>query len=102
MSAKNETAAAVGVGAVACAACCAGPILGALSALGIGTVAGTVVFGAGAVVVAVIVAVVLGARRRARRRTGCQAASHSCVTGSSCCEPRSEVPVAIGASRRHQ
>ncbi len=94
MSAKNETAAAVGVGAVACAACCAAPILGALSALGIGTVAGTAVFGAGALVVAAIVAVVLVGRRRAKR--------HSCAADSSCCEPPAEVPVAITASRSHQ
>ena len=57
----------VGLGAVACAACCAGPIVGFLAAAGVTAVLGTVVFGvAGLAVVAVVVAV-LGCRRRARR-----------------------------------
>ncbi len=36
MSASKENAAIVGVGAVACAVCCAGPILGILAAIGPG------------------------------------------------------------------
>ena len=34
----------VGVGAVACAACCVGPILGSLTAIGLGTAAGVALF----------------------------------------------------------
>ena len=99
MRAKSDKATVVGVGAVACAVCCAGPILGALSALGIGTVAGTVVFGAGALVVAAFVAVLLVARRRINRRLGREQERHTCAADASCCETPSEVPVAITARR---
>ncbi len=40
MSAGKENAAIIGVGVVACAACCAGPIIGFLAAIGLGTAAG--------------------------------------------------------------
>lgn len=99
MSANKETAAAVGIGAVACAACCAGPILAALSAIGIGSVAGTVLFGAGAIVVGAILAIALVARRRIRRRAEPRQADHACAPDSTCCAPSSEVPVAITAGR---
>ena len=46
MSTKKESATLVGVGLAACAVCCAGPILGALAALGLGTAAGLALFGA--------------------------------------------------------
>jgi len=56
----------LGLGAAACAACCAGPIAGLLTAAGVTAVLGTVVFGvAGLAMVAVVVAV-LWRRRRAR------------------------------------
>ncbi|HEV7760693.1 MAG TPA: hypothetical protein VGO78_16930 [Acidimicrobiales bacterium] len=56
----------LGLGAVACAACCAGPIVGFLAAAGVTAVLGAVVFGiAGLTVVAVVVAV-LWRRRRTR------------------------------------
>jgi Flp pilus assembly protein TadB len=56
----------LGLGAVACAACCAGPIVGFLAAAGVTAVLGAVVFGiAGLAVVAVVVAV-LWRRRRTR------------------------------------
>ena len=40
VSAKKENATIVGVGVAACAVCCAGPILGVLAAIGLGTAAG--------------------------------------------------------------
>lgn len=65
MSAKRENAAIVGVGAAACAACCAGPILGVLAAIGLGTAAGFALFGAAALLIgALAVGVVRGRRRR--------------------------------------
>lgn len=45
MSIKQENATIVGVGAAACVACCAGPIIGFLAAIGIGTAAGFALFG---------------------------------------------------------
>lgn len=54
-----------GVGVVACAACCAGPILGLLTAAGLATLGGFMMFGAVALVVeAVIAALILAARAR--------------------------------------
>lgn len=37
---------ALGIGAAACAACCAGPVVGFLAAAGLFTAAGVVLFGA--------------------------------------------------------
>lgn len=64
---KNENASIIGIGVAACAVCCAGPILGVLAAVGLGTAAGLALFGTVAVVIgAVVVAfVVVGRRRRA-------------------------------------
>jgi mercuric ion transport protein len=64
---KNENAAIVGVGVAACAVCCAGPILGVLAAIGLGTAAGFALFGTVAIVIgAMLIAfVVLRRRRRA-------------------------------------
>lgn len=56
----------LGVGAAACAACCAGPVLGFLAATGIATVLGAVVFGVVGLVVVLAVAAVLYQRRRRR------------------------------------
>ena len=66
MSAKKENATILGVGVAACAACCAGPILGVLAAIGLGTAAGFLLVGTVALVVgaAVIALVVLRRRRR--------------------------------------
>ena len=50
MSAKKDNIAIVSVGAIACAACCAGPILGFLAAIGFGTAAGFALFGTAAIV----------------------------------------------------
>ena len=72
MSSKKQDLALVGAGAAACAVCCAGPILGFLAAIGLGTVVGFAVLGAiGLVGVAVGTIAVL---RRRRRRTG------ACIT----------------------
>ena len=45
VNSKRENATILGVGAVACAACCAGPILGFSTAIGLGTAAGFALFG---------------------------------------------------------
>jgi hypothetical protein len=58
----------VGVGAAACAACCAGPILGFLAATGIASVLGAVVFGVVGLVVVLAVAAVLYQQRRRKAR----------------------------------
>lgn len=67
---KNENAAIVGVGVAACAVCCAGPILGVLAAIGLGTAAGFALFGTAAIVIgAVLIAFVV--MRRRRRAAAC-------------------------------
>ena len=68
MSAKKENATFVGVGVAACAACCAGPILGVLAAIGLGTAGGFLAVGTVALFVgaAVVALVVLRRRRRSR------------------------------------
>jgi hypothetical protein len=70
VSARRDRAAVVGIGAAACAVCCAGPILGLLAAIGLGTAAGFALFGVLALPIAVATGVVLYFRRR-RRRTTC-------------------------------
>ncbi len=60
----------IGVGAVACAVCCAGPILGFVAAIGLGTAAGFALFGSTALVIGVAAVVVL-IRRRRRRAGSC-------------------------------
>lgn len=70
MSTKRESAALVGVGAAACAVCCAGPILGFLAAIGLGTALGAAIWGVGALVVGAVVAVFVVVRRR-RRAAAC-------------------------------
>lgn len=62
---KKENAAIVGVGVAACAVCCAGPILGVLAAIGLGTAAGFALFGTAAIVIgAALIAIVVARRRR--------------------------------------
>jgi hypothetical protein len=68
MSSKKDGAAIAGIGAAACAACCAGPILGFLSAIGLGTLTGVVLFGVAGLLVAAIGAAILVARGRRRSR----------------------------------
>ncbi len=74
MSTKKENAAIVGVGVAACAACCAGPILGFLAAIGLGTALGFALFGSAALVIGAI-AVVVVLRRRRRRADACTTTS---------------------------
>jgi hypothetical protein len=64
----------LGAGAAACAACCAGPVLGFLAATGVATLLGAVAFGAIGVVVVLAGAFVLR-RRRHRRHQGCAPAT---------------------------
>lgn len=70
MSTRRENTALVGVGVAACVACCAGPILGVLAAIGLGTVAGVAMFGSIAVVVGAAAAGIVLLRRH-RRRPAC-------------------------------
>jgi hypothetical protein len=72
----------VGVSAVACAACCAGPILGFLAAVGVTAAVGAVLFGVVGVAAVVVGALVWGRRRRAQR-----------------CRPAPAEPVAVAAPR---
>ena len=74
MSTKKENAAIVGVGVAACAACCAGPILGFLAAIGLGTAVGFALFGSAALVIGAI-AIVVVLRRRRRRTDACTTTS---------------------------
>ena len=67
---KKENAAIVGVGVAACAVCCAGPILGALAAIGLGTAAGFALFGTLAIVIGAVLITFVAARRR-RRAAAC-------------------------------
>jgi len=62
LSRRPEGFKLVGISAASCAACCAVPFIGVLTAGGLATVAGVLVFG----VAALVVAVVLQARERRR------------------------------------
>jgi hypothetical protein len=72
MKARNQQAASVGVAAAACAACCAGPILGFLGALGIGGAVG-LGFSIVAGLVVAVLGVLLVRRRRRLRSAACAA-----------------------------
>jgi hypothetical protein len=79
MTTKKQDVAIIGAGAAACAVCCAGPILGFLAAIGLGTAAGVAVFGAAGLLIAVLgIIVVLGRRRR--RSMTCEPAVDQQVT----------------------
>jgi ethanolamine transporter EutH len=54
----------LGAGVAACAACCAGPVLGFLAATGIASVVGALLFGVVGLLLVVAVAAVLWQRRR--------------------------------------
>jgi hypothetical protein len=66
VSGAKDRATLIGAGAAACAACCAGPIIGLLAALGIGALAAALVFGTIGLVLAAMVGALLVARRRRR------------------------------------
>ena len=70
MSIKKDNVTIVGVGAAACVACCAGPIIGFLAAIGIGTAAGFALFGTISLVIGAL-AVAFVVRRRRRRAATC-------------------------------
>ncbi len=80
MSTKKDNAAIVGVGAVACAACCAGPILGFLAAIGLGTAAGFAIFGAVALAIGGLATVIVFRRRR-RQANSCAATPEPVTVG---------------------
>lgn len=69
MSEKREGIAVVGVGVAACAACCAGPLLGVFAAIGLGTLTGLLLFGVAALAVGAVVLVVVLRHRRTKRQT---------------------------------
>jgi mercuric ion transport protein len=64
MTSNKENAAILGVGVAACAVCCAGPILGVLAAIGLGTTVGFALFGTIAIVLAAAITVMVVIRRR--------------------------------------
>lgn len=61
----------LGIGAAACLACCAGPLLAFLGGLSIAGLASTLVLGAGGLLVAVAVGVAYLFVRRRRSAAGC-------------------------------
>lgn len=73
MIVRKERAALIGVGAVACAACCAGPIIGFLAAIGLGTATGIAFSGLLGVAIATIGASIV-LRRRHRKSNACRTA----------------------------
>jgi hypothetical protein len=66
MNDTKANGAMIGVGVVACAACCVGPILGVLAAVGVSTAVGYLLFGLGAVIVGAAIAAFVIVRRRRR------------------------------------
>lgn len=69
MTVKKEHTTILGVGAAACAACCAGPILGILTAIGLGTAAGFLLTGDLALLVGAAAIAVVVLRRHQRTIT---------------------------------
>lgn len=84
---KKEGVAVVGIAAVACAACCAGPIIGFVAALGIGAGLAVAVFGVGGLVVAVLGAMWLARRKRTAQRCAPDGSPHLGGARSSAVEP---------------
>jgi mercuric ion transport protein len=82
---KRSDGALMVAGVGACAACCAGPVAGVLAAIGLGTLAGVLWFGAAAIIIGGLTlgGVVLGRRRRRLR-----------------CIPDGLGPVAVSIGRR--
>ena len=65
---RRSGVAAATVGVIGCAACCAGPILGWLAAVGIGTAGGVALFGVGGLAIAAVAMTFVVRRRRDERR----------------------------------
>ena len=63
----------LGIGVAACAACCVGPVLAFVGGVTVAGIAGTLVFGAVALVLTILVAVAALAARR-RRADACPTA----------------------------
>jgi uncharacterized membrane protein len=80
----KRTAGVIGVGVVACAACCAGPVLGVLAAIGVASVVGYLLAGVAALVVGAAAAGWFILRRGARQRA---------------CVPQRVVPVEMPTTR---
>ena len=76
MSSKKQDLALVSAGAAACAVCCAGPIVGFLAAIGLGTALGVAVFGAIGLVVAALATFTVLQRRRRRANACTTTAEH--------------------------
>ena len=74
MSSKKQDIVLIGAGAAACAVCCAGPIVGFLAAIGLGTVLGVAMFGTIGLAVAGVGMIVM-LRRRRRQTAACTAAT---------------------------
>jgi hypothetical protein len=86
VSANKGDAAIVGVGVVACAACCAGPIVGMLAAVGISSALGFALLGGLALALGATAVVFVVLRRRRRQAVGCASMAET-------------VPVALGQLR---
>jgi hypothetical protein len=78
VSDRAANAGLVGVGVAACAVCCAGPILGVLAAIGLGTALGVAVFGIAGLAIALLVVVPIVRRRR--QAAACPPADTTTVT----------------------
>ena len=78
MSANKDTAKVAGLAVVACAACCAGPIIGFLGAVGLATALGVFLFGATGLAVAGVSG--LWWFRRRKRHRSCTASTSTPVT----------------------
>lgn len=78
MSTGKQGAGLVGIGVAACAACCVGPILGFLAAIGIGTVLGVAMFGLAGLAIAALAIVPIVRRRR--QQTACTPQETTTVT----------------------
>jgi hypothetical protein len=94
----SEAAGGLALAGVACVACCAAPIAGALASIGLTTGIVTKVFGAVALVIGAVVALVLVRRRRGRQHFVSQ---HACTTndGRACSCDASSVPIVVSSRK---
>jgi len=76
MSSNKEGAAVIGVGIAACAVCCAGPVVGFLAAIGLGTALGIGLFGVSALLFGAAAAFLV-MRRRRRQAAACRPADQT-------------------------